>query len=801
MSRTADSLAAWILLPLVLYMIGFGVGLLVERLSGFRVPNALLAGVGALASIVLVMTPYRLGLSAVVATPLMVVAAGVGLWLARGELRARVNPGVAGLAALGIYLLYMAPVILSGGWTWTGYNFVNDTAVQMLLADHLRLDGLTQPPGEDTTGMVIRTYLKTAYPTGSHALLGTLAPLVPGPLAALYQPYIAALAGLTGMALTTLAGRAGLRPALAALAAFAALAANLTYNYGLHGSVKEIAMLCSLGVSVAVAREALGSPRLVRGAAVLGLTLAAGVLIFSSAALPYVALLGLAVLVLAVAPRESPLRNPRRLLLALGLAVPVLLLASLPALTSIFRFTDVATEAFADEGARLYDLAHLLRPLPFLQSAGIWIWNDYRVPSETHEELTDVLLWVMIGAAAIGVVELVRRRESGVLLFLGTALGVYVVMQPRLSPYSDAKLMAILSPAIVLTAAVGLALFARIRWWTAIPAALCAAVLLGAILWSDGETYHGTQLAPVEKLLAMEDVAERYSDSDDLLLVHESEEFAKYFMRDAPINDHFEPITIRHIELLGNQGFRARYFDLDAVVPDYLQEWKLLVLRKSPVVSRPPANWHKEYENYYYTVWRRSDRPEVLEHMPLGSTLRAGETPDCPQLRDFVDQAGTGSTTVAATLPEIAYLDIQTADRSPGWPDHPLVEGAVLTKTPGQATQTLDFGGGRYEAWVQGSFGRDLHLYVDGSEIGSVRGVQPPGQWHHAATVELERGEHKVRLQRPGGNLKPGDGFRGAVGPVAFRATSPERLLRVPRSDARSLCGRQLDWVEVLDAR
>ena len=203
------------------------------------------------------------------------------------------------------------------------------------------------------------------YPTGSHGLLGALAPLQSrGRSGAAFQPYIAALAGLTAMALTTLTerGRASARHSRGS--PFAAVAANLTYNYGLHGGVKEIAMLCSLGVSVAVAREALGSPLLVRGAAVLGLTMAAGILIFSSAALPYVALLGLAVLVLAVVPRESPLRNPRRLLIALGLAVPVLLVASLPALTSIFRFTDVATEAFADEGARMYDLAHLLRPLP-----------------------------------------------------------------------------------------------------------------------------------------------------------------------------------------------------------------------------------------------------------------------------------------------------------------------------------------------------------------------------------------------------------------------------------------------------
>ena len=409
----------------------------------------------------------------------------------------------------------------------------------------------------------------------------------------------------------------------------------------------------------------------------------------------------------------------------------------------------------------------------------------------------------MMGAAVVGALALVRRRETGVLLFIGTALGVYLVMQPRLSPYTDAKLMAVLSPAIVLTAAVGLALIARIRWWTAVPAGLCAAALLGGILWSDAETYHGTQIAPVEKMLAMEDVAEHYSDSKDLLLVHESEEFAKYFMRDAPINDHFEPITIQHIELTGGQGFRGMYFDLDAVVPEYLQEWRLIVLRKSPAVSRPPANYEQEYENEYYTVWRRSGEPREVQHFPIGSTVRASDNPDCGDLEDFVNRAGTNGEVVAAVPPEVVqFVARDDPDRSIGWYDHPLLEYAVVPTTPGEASDELDFGGGTYEAWLQGSFGRDMHVSVDGSEIGSVSGVQPPGQWHYVSTVELDPGEHEIRIERPGGNLEPGDGYRGAVGPLAFRATSPdEQLVPMTQADAPRLCRRQLDWVEAFDAR
>ena len=43
------------------------------------------------------------------------------------------------------YILVLAPVVASGRWTWTGYNFVNDTSVQLLLAQHLPAHGFDLP--------------------------------------------------------------------------------------------------------------------------------------------------------------------------------------------------------------------------------------------------------------------------------------------------------------------------------------------------------------------------------------------------------------------------------------------------------------------------------------------------------------------------------------------------------------------------------------------------------------------------------------------------------------------------------
>jgi hypothetical protein len=63
--------------------------------------------------------------------------------------------------------------------------------------------------------------------------------------------------------------------------------------------------------------------------------------------------------------------------------------------------------------------------------------------------------------------------------------------------------------------------------------------------------------------------------------------------------------------------------------------------------------------------------------------------------------------------------------------------------------------------------------------------------------VDVEAGRHRLRLVRPGGTLAPGDGFAGALGPLAFERVEPQRLVEVSPRDARArLCGRNWDWIE-----
>src|SRR5699024_6457540 len=142
-----------------------------------------------------------------------------GFVAGRKGLRQRLHPGWLALGGVAVYAVYLAPVVLTGHWTWLGYNCVNDTANNLVLTQHVAGHGygaVTDPPSTATA--IVGSALASHYPLGSFALLATLRALVPVPVAAAYQPFIATCAALAACSLGVLARRLGVRgPAAAAI--------------------------------------------------------------------------------------------------------------------------------------------------------------------------------------------------------------------------------------------------------------------------------------------------------------------------------------------------------------------------------------------------------------------------------------------------------------------------------------------------------------------------------------------------------------------------------------------------------
>src|SRR5437588_3771 len=310
-----DFVAAVLGVPLAFFATCLGVGLLIVRVSGSRLPGELLGPVGFCGSTVITLAVFTVHLHGGPALAALLIATGAGLLLGRGRIgpgrdaRSRRGMTAAAAATVATYLLFIAPELASGGWTWAGYNFVNDTSIHFLLVDHLQHFGTALGPLPRSGAREALGVLASGYPLGTHAQLAALSELLGAHPEVLYQGYIASLAAVTALTLTWLARRVGIGPWAAAAIGFVAASANLTYQYALQGSIKEMGALAAVAASAAVACEIISSDRPVRLAPALAVGLAGILAVYSAAGAPY-ALLMLVMLAAASIGRR-PLRATR----------------------------------------------------------------------------------------------------------------------------------------------------------------------------------------------------------------------------------------------------------------------------------------------------------------------------------------------------------------------------------------------------------------------------------------------------------------------------------------------------------
>jgi hypothetical protein len=109
--------------------------------------------------------------------------------------------------------------------------------------------------------------------------------------------------------------------------------------------------------------------------------------------------------------------------------------------------------------------------------------------------------------------------------------------------------------------------------------------------------------------------------------------------------------------------------------------------------------------------------------------------------------------------------------------------------------------GGRYVAWLRGSFGRPVEILLDGRRVGEASGIGTPGQLARVGEIVVPPGTHRALIRRGGGNFEPGNGVHGNIGPLVLVRAEPERLVAVaPAHAVRDLCGRAWDWIELAAA-
>lgn len=805
-----DLLAAWLLFPLVLVAVSGGIGLLIERAAGVRLNGSLLVPLGFAGALVTSRMFTASPVSADFTLAALLVLAVLGGVLGRRRVRAAHVDWAPVLAAVGVFLVAGAPVIFTGSPTFSGSRALPDTSHQLALAAFLPEHGRDWESQELSSNRLnLEKYIVSAYPVASQATLGALSPLGLIDLAWLYQPYLSFVLALIPLSLYALLASAVRRRLDRGVVAFVAGQPALTVSFALQGSIKEITALSVIVLTAALAAASIEARWRARAFLVVAVSVVAAFGSLGPAAGAYVAPI---VLVAAFGWAYRTLRSPSLAEVATALGVIVVGLTLLLPLLAGAETAYQANSAVLEMPEDLGNLAAALQPE---QAAGVWLNGDYRYPVGSTT-LNKLLLIVVIASALGGLGWSLRRRALAPLVLIVPLGLVSAYLLRRGSAYADAKVLAVAAPAVVTSAVLAAAYlrqdFGRVG---RIAGVVLAAVIAGAVLASNAMTYHESQVAPYNRYSELLEIDHELEGKGPTLLT-DYDEFSQYLLRDAlPYTQPEWP----HGYLPGALDDPARRpslktpIDTDHLRNLYLQSLPAIVTRRSPTVSRPPASFERTREGRYYEVWRpRRDRAfTVVEHLPLGASVFQPAAPaPCRAVRRMAAAARTlGGRLAYVRRPPLFRLTPAGLPAPPSWFAFGGYPQALVPTGAGEVDATVRLPRGRFDLWLEGEFGRRVSVRVGGRETGGVEYESGnPGQYFPVGRVDLAGGRKRVAMLQEGGDLRPGDGG-GAdsslrhIGALVFSPPENERrAVRTvaPRSATR-LCGRSLDWVEVVVPR
>jgi hypothetical protein len=279
---------------------------------------------------------------------------------------------------------------------------------------------------------------------------------------------------------------------------------------------------------------------------------------------------------------------------------------------------------------------------------------------------------------------------------------------------------------------------------------------------------------------------------DGPTLINEYQPYAaRHFLRamdaEAPAELRRRPIPLRD----GGEVPKGSYADLDQFQLSALLLYRTIVIRTSPVASRPPAPYRLVYDGRWYQVWQRPVTASrvVIDGIPLGNSIDPVAVPPCDEVLRLAREAGRGGVLAAVARPSPIVETVPS----------PLPSGdtaaAFVITTPG-----------RYQVWLGGSFSRRVTTAVDGAPIGSSDQVlNESGGWTPLGAVRLGVSAHRITLSYGDSELHPGSGGGGRAGPTfpvgplaVVPATRQLPVSYVTPAHARTLCGQPWDWIEAL---
>ncbi len=483
------------------------------------------------------------------------------------------------------------------------------------------------------------------------------------------------------------------------------------------------------------------------------------------------------------------------------------------------------------------NLGNLFYPLNGLQIAGVWLRDDFRytLAGTSGETLTWIVIGVVLAAGALAVAVGISRQRHGIALYVAVALAGYAILALGGStPWLIGKTLAISSPAILAAGMAGGAIMLGSKR----PAAVAAGVIAvggisGGVLGSNFLLYRNVTLAPRARLAELAHIGGMLGGKAPTFFNEYEIYGTRHFLwQGAPVSpaEYRGPL----LPTLGNAVLtKVAWANIDSFGLTTLAPYKSLVLRVNPTESLPPSIYKPVYLGRYYQLWQQPTHRtlRVILHYPLGDSTNdaycgsaeagAPYSPICPiapasvPLCSAVMALGRTATTHDAEL--LAYervnpIVLRATDTTwgNGWSADPT--SGTLVPTAANATAVahvnIPYGVHGWQLWLGGSFDRGFSVTVDGRRIGSVSNeLNPIGAYERVGVpLTLGPGVHTIAVTYRTETLAPGSEDAEqytsltaiALSPPLYPSTVAGHMLKVKPANARSLCGRTLDWIEVV---
>jgi hypothetical protein len=805
-------LSAWVLFPLVLLLASVGCGLLVRRLGGGELPTLLVAPAGFALVVVICAFATSYGWLAPAAGPIVAAVAVIGFALEkRGRRlprpRLQAGPWIwPVLAALVAFAAVGAPVFLTGSVGWTGYTRIVDIAFQFDFAQHLADAGRASPAhGNSSYNIVAAKLLGIGYPGGAQAALGTIANLTHTNVAWCYQAFLAFVAAMGSLAIYSVLGRVTRNGLLRCVGAAVAIQPNVLYGYTLEAGIKELTAAALLMLAVAMLAGRFPGDGRRRSVVPLAVAVSAAFGAFSLGIAPWLGLL------LAGAFTVSLIRRSgrRHVLESWALFAAVAIVISLPGLVTAAKLANVAGTAVG--GVVDLGLGNLAAPVSRWSSAGVWLTGDYRYPL-THTTSSHVFDAIVIALGVLGVLAaVIRRRWNIVLLGVTAPVALYYFVEHS-TAWIQFKAFTITGAFAVTLAFTGAAVLqANRRRWMSSLGWLAGLAVSAGVVYGNALIYHDTLLAPGARYHDLASISNRYAGQGPALDPY-FDEYAEYFLRREGGSTLVNPANLTlgvRPGVPAPPGGQSFGWDLNQLVPSYIQGFPLIIQPRSPTASRAPSNYDLVEQTQYFDVWRR-DRPSatVLQHFPLSSLPHERTPALCRVLTAAARRAGPGAEVAYAKTAVVAVTNPDQGIHPDYWKT--LGPGTLAAYGAGadQMRVTLP-GSGRYSIWLQGSVGRPLTVYLDGKRLASIGYEERyPDQFLLLSSHTLAAGTHTLRLVRGGGSLHPGSGdaaietISRTIGAIVFNreGSTANRVYLAPASRMGQICAAPVgyEWLELL---